>query len=196
MAENLACDRGGRRVFNNINFTLNAGEMMELRGINGSGKSSLLRLIAGLNAPSFGRVFLGNGTDDLTLGQHAMYVGHTDANKSLLTVRQNLDFWSKFMGGNASDEALDTFNLSALSDYPVLLLSAGQKRRLALARLVLARRPLWLLDEPTVGLDQQSFQKLQVSIISYLGTGGMIIAATHSELGVAPVQRLQLGMAE
>jgi heme exporter protein A len=123
-------------------------------------------------------------------------VGHAEANKPALTVTQNLKFWAQFMGGSEKELPLDTFNLSALKDDQALLLSAGQKRRLALTRLLLAQRSLWLLDEPTVGLDLASLDRLRLVIKSHLDNGGMVIAATHADLGVKAARYLlQLGKA-
>ena len=180
-AENLACERGGRLVFSNLSFTLNAGEMLELRGANGSGKSSLLRLLAGLNAVSAGSINFENGSPDLSLAEQAHYIGHADANKAALTVAENLQFWTEFLGGNQSP--LHAFNLEALADDQALLLSSGQRRRLALSRLHCAKRPVWLLDEPDVGLDSASRLILQNQIIRHLDEGGMALVATHAEFG-------------
>lgn len=192
MAENLACERGGRLVFSNVNFTVNAGELMELRGANGSGKSSLLRLLAGLNVPMAGGFKLENGIDDSTVAEQSHYIGHAEANKPALTVLENLSFWANFLEAKMADEAFEPFNLKALANDQTLLLSAGQKRRVALTRLVIAKRSLWLLDEPTVGLDAASLLNLQSLIKKHLNEGGMVIAATHVELGVASHHQLHL----
>jgi heme exporter protein A len=192
-AENLSCERGGRTVFSNQNFALGSGEFLQLTGPNGSGKSSLLRLLANLSEPSLGHITLEGGSSDLTLGQQAHYIAHSDASKSALTVTENLAFWRDFLGGGDLQRALDSVNLSTLADYPVALLSAGQKRRLALARLALVPRAIWLLDEPSVGLDEAS-QKLLVALMSeHLKAGGLIAAATHVPLGVKPHRNLHLG---
>jgi heme exporter protein A len=194
-AENLSCERGGRLIFTNVNFTLSAGELMDLRGPNGAGKSSLLRLLAGLNTPASGSAVLENGTAEATLAEQSHYIGHAEANKPALTVSQNLNFWAQFLGGTKTEAAAETFNLQPLADDQALLLSAGQKRRLALTRLVIAKRSLWLLDEPTVGLDAASLINLQSLIKRHLSQGGMVIAATHTELGVKATHALQLGQA-
>ena len=191
-AENLSCERGGRTVFSNQNFSLGSGEFLQLAGPNGSGKSSLLRLLANLSEPSIGKITLEGGSSDLTLGQQAHYIAHSDASKSALTVTENLVFWRDFLGGGDLQHALESVNLSALADYPVALLSAGQKRRLALARLTLVPRVIWLLDEPSVGLDEAS-QKLLVALMSkHLKAGGLIVAATHVPLGLKPQKNLYL----
>ena len=191
-AENLSCERGGRTVFSNQNFALGSGEFLQLTGPNGSGKSSLLRLLACLSEPSLGHLKLEGGAPELTLGQQAHYIAHSDASKSSLTVTENLSFWRGFLGGGNLQRAIDAVNLSALADYPVALLSAGQKRRLALARLALIPRVIWLLDEPSVGLDEAS-QKLLVALMSqHLKAGGLIVAATHVPLGLKPQKKLHL----
>ena len=194
-AENLSCERGGRLVFKNLSFELGAGELAELRGPNGAGKSSLLRLLAGLNTTLSGSLSLENGATDTTLGEQSHYIGHTEANKPALTVRENLIFWQKFLGGAENTKIFSAFNLETLGDDQVLLLSAGQKRRLALTRLFVAHRPLWLLDEPTVGLDAASLLILQNHIRNHLKNGGMVIAATHAELGIKSARNIQLGQA-
>lgn len=191
-AENLACERGGRVVFSNVNFTVNAGELLELRGANGSGKSSLLRLLAGLNTPAVGRVELTSEIRESTLAEQSHYIGHAEANKPALTVMENLNFWAQFLGAKMTDEALAAFNLEALAGDQTMLLSAGQKRRLALTRLLIAPRSVWLLDEPTMGLDSASIANLQTQIKKHLTEGGMVIVATHVELGVAAHHQLQL----
>ena len=192
---NLTCERGGRTVFTDVRFSVSAGQLLQLTGPNGSGKSSLLRLIAGLNEPAGGRLDLEGGGAELTIGQQAHYIAHQEAVKSALTVRENLEFWRGFLGGGDADAALMAFDLTRLSSYPAGLLSAGQKRRLALARLVLAPRLLWLLDEPTVGLDVASLERLAKVMAEHLDKGGMIVAATHVALGREPDRRLDLGLA-
>ena len=192
-AENLSCERGGRTVFSNQNFALGSGEFLQLTGPNGSGKSSLLRLLANLSEPSLGNITLEGGSPDLTLGQQAHYIAHSDASKSALTVTENLNFWRDFLGGSDLMRALQAVNLAALADYPAALLSAGQRRRLALARLALVPRPIWLLDEPSVGLDE-SAQKLLAGLMNgHLREGGLIVAATHVPLGLKPDASLVLG---
>ena len=192
-AKELACERGGRIVFRNVSLSLKPGQLMQLTGPNGSGKSSLLRLIAGLNEAQAGVIALEGGDAELTIGQQAHYIAHQEAVKTALTVHENLAFWRDFMGGGDVEEALAAFDLTRLSSYPAGLLSAGQKRRLALARLLLAPRVLWLLDEPTVGLDTASLARLAKVMAAQLDRGGMIIAATHVPLGREPDLRLDLG---
>lgn len=191
----LQCDRGGRTVFAGVSFSVSAGQMLQLTGPNGSGKSSLLRLIAGLNEPAAGSLALSGGSDDLTIGQQAHFIAHQEAVKTALTVHENLAFWRDFLGGGEVGAALGAFDLTRLAHYPAGLLSAGQKRRLALARLVLVPRVLWLLDEPTVGLDQASQRRLSDAMRDHLDRGGLIIAATHVVLGLEPQVTLELGQA-
>jgi heme exporter protein A len=192
-ADNLACERGGRLVFESVDFSLHAGELMELTGPNGSGKSSLLRLIAGLGEPSQGAIQLEGGHPELSTGQQCHYIAHQDAIKSALTVLENLAFWQGYLGGGNCEQALAAFALERLSGHPAQLLSAGQKRRLSLARLALAPRLLWLLDEPTVGLDTASQARLFTLITTHLDAGGMVIAATHVPLAVPATVKLVLG---
>ena len=188
-AKSLACERGGRLVFKNLNFTANSADVIELRGPNGSGKSSLLRLIAGLNQPASGSLTLNNGE---RLYENAHYIGHSDSVKSALTVKENLAFWTAFQGGSAN---LAPFKLQHLADDEARLLSEGQRRRLALSRLVSVSRPLWLLDEPTVGLDQPAMADLQREMKTHIKSGGIIIAATHVGLGIKNARNLQLSEA-
>jgi len=194
-AKGITCERGGRIVFRDVGFTLREGQLMQLTGPNGSGKSSLLRLIAGLNEAQAGTLSLGGGAGELAIGQQAHYIAHQEAVKTALTVEENLAFWRDFLGGGDVAAALDAFALTRLATYPAGLLSAGQKRRLALARLVLVPRALWLLDEPTVGLDTASLARLADVMAAQLDRGGMIIAATHVPLGREPDCRLELGRA-
>lgn len=191
-ADNLACERGGRQVFDGVNFSLRAGELMELTGPNGSGKSSLLRLIAGLGEPSYGAIHLEGGHAELSIGQQCHYIAHQDAIKPALTVLENLEFWRGYLGGGVCQQAMAAFGLERLADYPAQLLSDGQKRRLSLARLALVPRMLWLLDEPTVGLDAASQARLFALISTHLDQGGMIIAATHVPLAVPAAVKLAL----
>jgi heme exporter protein A len=194
-ADNLTCERGGRTVFRGLSLSLSSGQLMQLTGPNGSGKSSLLRLLAGLNEAAAGTLALDGGHPDLSVGQQAHYIAHQEAVKAALTVIENLAFWRDFLGGGDVGEALAAFDLARLASYPAGLLSAGQKRRLALARLVLVPRALWLLDEPTVGLDAASLARLSAVMARQLDRGGMIIAATHVPLGREPDARLDLDRA-
>jgi len=189
-AKSLACERGGRTIFRELNFAVKSGEAVELRGPNGAGKSSLLRLIAGLNRAAEGALTLGGATHEIAELCH--YIGHQEAIKPALSVRENLDFWSHFMGGNTQN-ALVPFKLERLADDEAALLSEGQRRRLALSRLIAVKRPIWLLDEPTVGLDVTALDDLRKVMQSHLNSGGLIIAATHAALGLAKISTLAIG---
>lgn len=192
-AEELRCERGGRTVFANLGLRVKAGELLLLTGPNGSGKSSLLRLIAGLNDPAAGRIALNGGHADLSIGQQSHYVAHQDAIKPALTVTENLEFWRGVLGGGHVGRALAALDLAHLASYPAALLSAGQKRRLALARVALVPRALWLLDEPTTGLDKNSRLLLCRLMQAQLDSGGLIVAATHVPLGIEAQRQLDLG---
>lgn len=193
LGHNLACERGGRLVFRDIDFCLRSGQLLQLTGPNGSGKSSLLRLIAGLNEPQAGTLTLDGGHSELSVAQQCHLIAHQDAVKPAMSVGENLTFWSNFLGGGGIDSALVAFDLHRIAALPAALLSAGQKRRLALSRLVAVQRVLWLLDEPTVGLDTASLDRLAVVMANHLDVGGMIIAATHTPLGRQPDCQLALG---
>ena len=184
VGENLSCERGERVVFTGVSFAVAAGQLLVLKGSNGAGKTSLLRLVAGLNEPVAGTIVLDGGHADLTIGQQSHFVAHQNAMKPALSVSENLEFWSGFLGGGDISPALDAFGLSPLASYSTALLSAGQLRRLNLARLRLVTRPLWLLDEPTVGLDTESTARLQDLMAHHLSEGGLIVAATHIDLGM------------
>jgi heme exporter protein A len=193
-ATGLSAVRGGRVVFADLTFTLGAGELFAVTGPNGAGKSTLLRVVAGLLMPAAGTVVL-EGTDDAGIGTHSHYLGHLDALKPGLTVRQNLDFWRKLWGGGDVGAALDAVGLEPLGDLHAAVLSAGQRRRVALARLLVARRPLWLLDEPATALDAAAEAGLGRLIADHLFGGGMAIVATHRDLPVKPAATLSLGVA-
>ena len=193
-ATDLSAVRGARRVFAGVSFTLAVGELMAVTGANGSGKSTLLRLVAGLLRPAAGRILLEPQGD--SVGERMHYLGHLDGLKPALTVRQNLGFWADLWGGTAGiDAALEAVGLEMLGHLPVAVLSAGQRRRAALARLLTARRPLWLLDEPATALDQAAEAGLGHLIDAHLADGGMAMVATHLELPIRPTRTLRLGAA-
>jgi heme exporter protein A len=181
----LACERGGRLVFENLDVHATGGRMLVLRGPNGAGKTSLLRLLAGLAEPAAGDLNLTGAPGDGDMAGQVHFVAHQDAIKLHLTVEENLTFWSGFLGGGDIETALDAMNLGGLRKFQAQRLSAGQKRRLGLARLALAPRPVWLLDEPTVGLDTASQALLASLMNAHLATGGIIVASTHIDLPVA-----------
>jgi heme exporter protein A len=192
----LSCERGGRTVFSGISFAVSRGELLEITGPNGAGKSTLLRLVAGLSEPAQGALKLEGGGADLTAGQQAHFVAHQDAIKPALSVSENLRFWGDFLGGGEVERALQSFSLEPMGQYPAGLLSAGQKRRLALSRLALVPRLIWLLDEPTVGLDQGSREQLFNLMRAQLRAGGLILVTTHVPLGIAPDISVRLGDAQ
>jgi heme exporter protein A len=193
-AENLAVLRGERTVFAGLSFTLAPGGAILVTGANGAGKSTLLRLLAGLLAPVEGRL-LWDGAD--ALADHAIHAGrlrylsHQDAVKPALTARENLAFFARIWGGD-TDAALAALALAPLAELPARVLSAGQKRRLALARLALAPAALWLLDEPTVGLDAASVERLEALLARHRAAGGMVLAATHLPLPLPGARELRL----
>jgi heme exporter protein A len=193
IGEQLACRRGDRMVFAGLDFELGEGKLLVLRGSNGTGKTSLLRMIAGLIEPAAGRFELQGGQPDLGIGQQCHLIAHQDALKPALTVDENLSFWGDFLGKADVDSALAAFDLAALAGLQAGLLSAGQKRRLALSRLALTERPLWLLDEPTVGLDRASQKRLSALMAAHLDRGKLMIVATHVEIGLAASYSIDLG---
>jgi heme exporter protein A len=193
-ASDLACIRGGRQVFSGIGFAIAAGEALVLTGPNGAGKSSLLRVVAGLVRTAAGRLALEGGDPELSIGEQAHYLGHQDALKPALTVAENLAFWGRYLGGRSPDEAaLAAVGLGGISHLPAAYLSAGQRRRLSIARLVAVKRPLWLLDEPTSALDVTAQATLATLMADHLAAGGLILAAAHGPIGLEPAMELRLG---
>jgi len=198
LASGLTCVRGGREVFSALTFEAVAGELLAVTGRNGSGKTSLLRLIAGLLMPAAGSLVLEGSDAELTLSEQAHYLGHRDALKPALSVLENLQFWRDFLGGKPSDssqdpnEGLEAVGLAHAAHLPAAYLSAGQRRRLSLARLLAVRRPLWLLDEPTAALDTIGQDMFAGLMRDHLATGGLIVAATHTPLGLA-ARELRIG---
>ena len=190
----LRCVRGGREIFAGLDFTADAGEPLAVVGANGAGKTSLLRLIAGLIVPAGGTVTFAGGDDDLSPAEQAHYLGHRDALKSALSVLENLAFWRDALGGENADigAALAAVGLDHIAQLPAAYLSAGQRRRLSIARLLAVKRPIWLLDEPTASLDAHGQAMLAELMRAHLGGGGVIVAATHLPLGI-PARELRIG---
>jgi heme exporter protein A len=184
VASNLSVARGGVTVLSNLTFSVGAGQALVLRGPNGSGKTTLLRTLAGLQ-PSVA------GTLDLHPDAVA-YAAHADGLKTTLTVAENLDFWSQVYGGPSPEVAIEALDLAALARRRAGELSAGQKRRLGLARLLVTGRPLWLLDEPTVSLDTTSVALFAEVVRQHLASGGAAIIATHVDLGLPEAEELDL----
>ena len=192
--DNLACRRAGRRVFEHLSFTLGAGEALAVTGRNGAGKSTLIAAIAGLVQRHAGEI-RASGIGERTLPESLHLVGHRDGLKGSLTVEENLAFATDLLGSPslAPAEALARVGLPGAAHLPVAYLSAGQRRRVALARLLVARRPLWLLDEPLTALDTAG-QKLLAGIMAeHLAGGGLILAATHAPLPIENARELRLG---
>ena len=199
--KDLTCIRGQRRVFSNLDFDLDEGGALILTGPNGSGKSSLLRLMAGLLPPATGAVcWDGTATSDdpEAHGGRLHYVGHLDAVKPVLSVAENISFWASLrvaapdLPGRVNT-ALKAFGISHLADIPGRVLSAGQKRRVNLARIIAAPAPLWLLDEPTTALDRETIDGLEGLIVDHRAAGGMVVISTHSELHIDAALSLDLG---
>jgi heme exporter protein A len=189
----IRCVRGGREVFAGLDFDTAAGEALAVTGPNGSGKTSLLRLIAGLLTIAGGAIDLEGGEAELTLAEQAHYLGHRDALKPALSVLENLSFWRDFLGGEAFavTESLGQVGLDHAAMLPAAYLSAGQRRRLSIARLLAVRRPVWLLDEPTSALDAAGQSLFAGLMRDHLARGGLIVAATHVPLGITS-RELQL----
>jgi heme exporter protein A len=195
--------RGERLLASGLSFYVRAGEAVMITGPNGAGKSTFLRMLAGLLPVSHGRISLDGAEADTTVAARAHYLGHLNALKPALSVRENLVFWADMLKDSvavASPEAalcpaaaLAAFGLAHVLDVPGGYLSTGQKRRVALARLLVAHRPLWLLDEPSAGLDAGAQAQLTAVMDRHLETGGMIVAATHVPLGLARASEIHLG---
>lgn len=196
VAENLVGARGGERVFGPLDIDIESGAALIVTGENGSGKSTLLRILAGLLRPAAGRVRLEGGEEE-TVAAAAHYLGHQNAMKPALSVAENLAFWRDYHGspGLSVAEALEEVGLPETGHLPYGYLSTGQKRRVAIARLIVSRRPLWLLDEPTAGLDARSERRFAALAAAHLARGGLVVAATHVPLGIEGARGLAMGAA-
>jgi heme exporter protein A len=193
MVEDVRCVRGGRLVLAGVGARLEAGRALLVTGPNGAGKSTLLRAIAGLLRLEAGSISLVGGDAERSVGEQAHFVGHLDAVKAALSVAENLVFWRDMLGGEGDvGAALDALGLGRLLELPASVLSAGQRRRLALARLLVAPRPLWLLDEPTTALDAASQEKFAGLVNAHLAGGGLAVVATHADTGIGPADTLEL----
>lgn len=196
IAENLGGERGGETVFAGIGFALEKGEALVVTGPNGAGKSTLLRVIAGLLRAAEGRVQVeGGGEAFPTVAAAVHYLGHLNAMKTALSVAENLRFWRDFCGEPALgvDEALETVGLGGIGHLPFGYLSTGQRRRASIAKLLVSHRPIWLLDEPTAGLDKASEERFAGLMRGHLEEGGIIVAATHLPLGLEGAKALRMG---
>ena len=204
--DHLSVARGTRTIISDLSLTVAAGQAVLLTGVNGAGKTTLIRAIAGLLAPSGGRIALEGAdfegaSDDRELAQHCHYVGHVNALKASLTVAENLAFWADYLADGQGpgkhsrtvlDGVLQQLNLEALADIPTAYLSAGQKRRVGLARILMAKRPIWLLDEPTVSLDTASVEIVARLVNEHVASGGLALIATHLPLALTAPRTLHL----
>jgi len=200
VAENLSARRGEDLIFTDISFTLGAGESLLLTGRNGSGKSTLLRVVAGLLRPETGRVtwISDKAESGMRAAEACHYLGHRNAMKAELTVSENLSFWKEFFGdvdggeGISPGDAADAVGLGGIIHLPFGYLSAGQQRRMAFAKLLVAYRPVWILDEPTAALDVSAEGVFAGLINAHLATGGIVLAATHQPLGLENARELKM----
>ncbi len=204
IAENLIISRGQSKIIDDLSWTLSSGTALLLTGPNGAGKTTLIRAVAGFIPLTAGRFELAGSDPDREFAEHCHYVGHANGIKQAFTVAENLRFWAEYLNAGdltghngyhrAVDTALERFNLTSLADIPAGYLSAGQKRRLGLARLLVAPRPIWLLDEPSVSLDAFATKRLAAVIGEHLANDGLVLAATHIPLGLEDAQELRLGL--
>ncbi|MEE4748614.1 cytochrome c biogenesis heme-transporting ATPase CcmA [Pseudomonas alliivorans] len=194
----LTCERDGRLLFENLDLTLQAGDMLQVCGPNGSGKTSLLRLLCGLTPPTEGQVMLNGVALDRQrpeLASLLLWIGHAPGLKELLTPLENLSWLYALQGSGEPadfDQALKTVGLSGFEDVPCHTLSAGQQRRVALARLYLPGPPIWILDEPFTALDQQGISQLEASLAEHCERGGAVVLTTHHVLHLKPAGYRQL----
>jgi heme exporter protein A len=199
-AWDLTIERGGRPIFAGLSFAADQGAALIVTGPNGSGKSTLLRALCGFLPLEAGAFALEGGDAERTVGEQAHYLGHADGVKGALTAGENLAFAAAMLGGQSSRDAqgaaLARVGLAHVIDFPARLLSAGQRRRVALARLLIAARPLWLLDEPATALDAAAQETCVAILQAHLRGGGVLVAATHAPLALEGALELRLGHAE
>ena len=202
IVENLVQVRGGRTIIDHLSFCVAGSETLVLTGPNGAGKTTLLRTLTGFLRPEAGKIRLDGGDPERELAEQCHFIGHLNGTKSNLTVAENLTFWAEFLDGLKGPDvagrvanALEAFEIAHLGSIPAGYLSAGQKRRVALARLMVTWRPLWLLDEPTSSLDTTSATLVRDAIDAHVARGGLAIAATHLPLGLKSTRELRLGPA-
>jgi len=189
IAEDLVLTRGGRALFAPLSFAVDGGQFVEVRGANGAGKTSLLRALAGWFRPASGRIAF-EGVEEPALA--LAYLGHRDGLKPLVSARAHVAHWRGLLGGESGVDVLARVGLAQIADLPVRAFSQGQQRRLALARLLIARRRLWLLDEPAAALDSAGKRLLAEIVSDHVKQGGAVIAAAHEPIGPAPDLALEL----
>lgn len=201
IVEALVQSRGSRRVIDNLSLDAKAGEALLLTGPNGAGKTTLIRTIAGFLRPEAGSIVLEGGDAERSIAEQCHAIGHLNGLKANLSVRENLTFWAEYLDGMTGADvpgrvanALEAFEIAHLASIPAGYLSAGQKRRAALARLMVTWRPLWLLDEPTASLDAGSAGLVGDCIDAHTGRGGIAVVATHLPLGLRRARELRLGV--
>ena len=199
VAENLSAKRGESYIFQGLSFEVAKSTALVVTGANGSGKSTLLRVVAGLLAPDAGQVRISDTTASVMRASEAChYLGHRNAMKRELTVRENLIFWQSYMGnfgeglGISIEEATEQVGLAGISHLPFGYLSAGQQRRMAIAKLLVAWRPVWLLDEPTAALDVSADDMFAGLVKAHLSAGGLVVAATHQPIGINDFTELKM----
>jgi heme exporter protein A len=195
--DDLNVERGGRVVLSGFSLTLQSGEALALTGPNGAGKTTLLRALAGLLPLTAGRISLEDGAPETPVAEQLHLLGHADGVKTQLTAAENVIFWAELLGGDPKETAtaLDAVGLSHAADLPAAYLSAGQKRRLSMSRLIVAKRDLWLLDEPATALDTDGLDRLAQLVEIHRASGGLVLAATHADLGWPGLKRMVLGSA-
>jgi len=191
----LTVTRGGRTILSDVSFSVSVGEALIVTGSNGAGKTTLLQTVAGFLRPSAGAIRLAGGSPSQPILEQCHLFGHANGVKASLTASENAVFWAQYLGGSGTrtDAALERVGLAALADIPAGYLSAGQKRRLGLSRILLAERPLWLLDEPTAGLDAAGHEAVARMIEDHLGGGGLAVVASHLPLALERARNMRLG---
>ncbi|WP_025896952.1 heme ABC exporter ATP-binding protein CcmA [Sneathiella glossodoripedis] len=195
IVENLGCVRQERIIFSDVNFTVKAGQALWVKGRNGTGKSSLLRIIAQLLKPASGQISWQQKDvldEPVEFLKRFEYIGHLDALKTSMTPRENLSFWAKYRGPNNIEAAIEAFKIEEIADFPVRSLSAGQKKRSNLARLIACPSKIWILDEPISSLDVHFIDLFTDLLRAHLEDGGLALYATHQDLEIDDVQLLNL----